>query len=186
MARVYLVDGESFLVVHIANLIETVGHRSESVRDRYWTPLTDNDSPDKYAAEVDKFFRVILRCQTGHPSEYKMPLTSVQSSYVSRLIQTLKGGGESSKMIGRFHDLSVSLLAPQAEDSDSHTWTSPIRCFLALRAVREDGNFVQADTLTGWLAKWKYFCVNCALLHATKLKINQGSSMIQLVSRPSS
>jgi hypothetical protein len=48
-----------------------------SIHDK-WMPLTHNDSPASYAAVIEKFFLVTLRCLNGHWSGYKIPLNPVQ------------------------------------------------------------------------------------------------------------
>jgi len=46
----------------------------------------------------------------------------------------------------------------------------PIQCYLALRGLREDGNFITPDILTGILAKFKYFCYTCSYLEANRIR----------------
>lgn len=72
------------------------------------------------------------------------------------------------------HQFSVSLLVPQPEGDDpclpGHGWTCPIRCYLAVQGIREDGNFIPPEVLTPRLAMLKYFCRNCALIQAEQVK----------------
>jgi len=151
----------------------------------YWNPLTENDTPDQYATTIEGFFRATLRCRAGHPSGYTIPLTEVQAAEADRLSQSLrlspsdKPEGEIAKeILETLHQFSVSLLAPQPEADDLSAWSCPVRCYLAARAIREDGNFITPNDLSPKLARFKYFCNNCALVQADRMKDSTPNGMI--------
>ncbi|SRR6266852_2581889 len=81
---------------------------------------------------------------------------------------------EISKMANALHEFSFSLLVPQLKaesDADiNQRWSCPVRCYLTVHALRENGKFVPPKTLTPVLAKLKYFSVNCALVKADRRK----------------
>ena len=143
--------------------------------DLYWTPLTENASQENYANLISEFFRVILRCYRGHCSEYTIPLTGAQSALADQLMDLLKSArAEISEVVDALHKFSFSLLVPQleaeAEADVDWRWSCPVRCYLAVHALREDGKFVPPKPLTQVLAKLKYFSVNCALVEANRRK----------------
>jgi hypothetical protein len=118
----------------------------------------------------------------------------VQATEADQLIQSLsespsdegdeadEGPGDSKceidKVVKRLHQFSVSLLVQQPEGSDSPGWTCPFRCYLAARGIIQDGNFIAPDVLTQWLAKLKYFCINCALVQADQTTGSTTGGMI--------
>jgi hypothetical protein len=157
-------------------------HRSNTFgpgKDTYWKPLPDNDSPDNYAAFIDGFFRATLRCRTGHPSGYDIPLTEVQATNADQLLACLmKDEYNAEEILSLLHRFTLSLLIeqpePEVNDPLACKWTCPIRCYLAVHAIRDDGNFISPKVLTPRLARFKYFCANCALIQADRTKDNKG------------
>ena len=125
---------------------------------------------------------MLLRCHTGHPSGYVIPLTEVQSAKADQLLQSLLCDFTDSeckiqKIVVSLHTLSVSLLVPQPdlvqlepEADKGQRWSCPVRCYLAAQAIRDDGNFISPDTLTQKLSRLKYFCRTCALVQADRTK----------------
>ena len=149
----------------------------------YWNPLSENGSPAKYAAIISDFFKVTLRCHAGHPSGYVIPLTEAQSIHANRLRESLLNGHEIGKVVRVLHDFSFSLLVeqplPGPETDSPEGWTCPVRCYLAVQAVKGDGSFITPDNLTQKLAKLKYFCNNCALIQAEGTKGTVPDGMIK-------
>ena len=152
-----------------------------SKHNKYWTPLTNNGSPKQYASVISSFFRLTLRCHSGHRSGYTIPLTKEQSAQAGRLLKSLTGGQEIQDVVNVLHDFSLSLLVsqPEAEAGNPQGWTCPIRCYLAAQAIRGDGKFITPDILSQKLAKLKYFCTNCALVQAEKTKRTTEGGMIR-------
>ena len=160
------------------------GRNIPSGKDQHhWTPLPENGSPDKYAATISGFFRAVLRCHTGHPSGYTIPLTTVQAEEADRLLWSLRLSSEEYKVentLDLLHQFSVSLLIRQPEpegslfevegDGDCSSWSCSVQCYLAVQGIRDDGNFIPPHVLTPQLAKFKYFCRNCALVQAEQTR----------------
>jgi len=137
----------------------------------------------KYTAVISDFFKVTLCCHAGHPSGYVIPLTEAQSIHANRLRESLLNGHEIGKVVRVLHDFSFSLLVeqplPGPETDSPEGWTCPVRCFLAVQAVKGDGSFITPDNLTQKLAKLKYFCNNCALVQAEGTKGTVPDGMIK-------
>jgi hypothetical protein len=141
--------------------------------------LTENGSPEKYAAIITDFFRVTLRCHSGHRSGYTIPLTKKQSTLADQLMESLKRGDEIQikEVVEQLHQFSFSLLIPQPEPGADHPqpetrglrWSCPVQCYLAVQAVRQDGTFISTSILAQKLAKLKYFCKSCALVQAKRM-----------------
>ena len=113
-------------------------------------------------------------------------MTEVQAAEADQLLQSLryspddKPEGEIAKeILESLHQFSVSLLAPQPKANDLSAWSCPIRCYLAAQAVREDRNFVTPDVLLPRLVRFKYFCNNCALIQADRMKDSTPGGMIE-------
>lgn len=148
----------------------------------YWAPLSDNESPDAYAALVDGFFRATLRCHNKHPSGYVIPLKEAQAALAKQLLQSLRLSDDRYRVedaLKLLHELSVSLLVSQPEGDDLTGWTCPVRCYLAVRGIKSDGNFIPPRQLTPELAKLKYFCRNCALIQAEWTKHTTEGGMLE-------
>jgi Orsellinic acid/F9775 biosynthesis cluster protein D len=165
----------------MANLTEPVCHRSTpGGPPPYWTPLTENGTVEKYGAVIADFFRMTLRCHKGHHSGYDIPLTETQTAQADRLVESLLQGHEIQQVVDVLHEFSFSLLVPQPEPkaNSPQGWTCPVRCYLAAQAIRGDGSFIPPDILTQKLAKLKYFCNNCALVQAERMKGDTPGGMI--------
>jgi hypothetical protein len=68
------------------------------------------------------------------------------------------------------HKLSWSLVNPLSEERGERMSDCPFQCYLALRGLREDGNFITPEVLTGILSKFKYFFYNCSYLQADRIR----------------
>jgi hypothetical protein len=98
-----------------------------------------------------------------------------------RLLQSLLNGNSESEWeieesLNSLHKFSIAILDPQPEGDG---WTCPIRCYLAARGIRKDGNFIPPEVLTPRLAMLKYFCTNCALVQAEQAKGSTTGGMIE-------
>ncbi|KAG1788380.1 uncharacterized protein HD556DRAFT_1312140, partial [Suillus plorans] len=65
-----------------------------------------------------------------------------------------------------YHNLAWSLVDADPDLCVVDRWANPIKRAIWLRALRPDGNFCEASTLTPDLAKLKYFCNITSLLEA--------------------
>lgn len=115
--------------------------------------------------------RAMVRKEQGH--EFKMPFahTETQREKLRYLIEQLANdAAEKSE-----HSRVEAVLAYQAfcwslvyvpESKRLGAWDSPVRRFIWLTALRDDGSFMDAASLTPLLAKLKYFCRVATLYEA--------------------
>jgi hypothetical protein len=143
-------------------------------------PLTHNDSPGTYAAAIEKFFLVTLRCLNGHESGYKIPLTTMQKEAASLLFQSLLS--PENDALNCLHRFSWTLLGPQPDTAEVTNWSCPLLCYFSAFALQKDGNFMSPDEYSGLGAKFKYFCHNTAIVEADLRSLSHPQGMIGLVS----
>ena len=125
----------------------------------------------------------MLRCHnTEHPSGYAIPLREPQTTLADQLLSTLRLPNDRYRVkdaLELLHKLSFSLLVLQPEGDDLTAWTCPVRRYLAIRGIRQDGKFIAPNLLTPELAKLKYFCTNCALIQAKQTKEDTVGGMLE-------
>jgi hypothetical protein len=142
-------------------------------REAYWIPLLDNESPKKYADEFSGFLVTTLRCINGHASQYNIPLTDHQKSLAQSLWVALLASLPDT--LDTLHTFLWSISVEQMEADDPSEWSCPLRCYLAARATRSDGNFISPGALSEINAKFKYLFYNVALYHANRTRADHGS-----------
>jgi hypothetical protein len=157
---------------------------STPVGDQPWRPLVDNRTPADYADLFRDFTVATLRCLRGHPSEYLIPLTDVQVGHARRFEQTI--GDPDAEPFETLHAFLVSLFEVQPEDvtddfdDGGRPLTGTLPCYLALKALREDGTFIPPGTYSGFLARFKYLACTVAAIEARRLRLALGG-MIRCV-----
>lgn len=115
--------------------------------------------------------RAMARKERGHEFKMVFVYTPTQREKLGALIECLvKDAKEQS------HDSKTeAILAYQAfcwslvhipEAKRLGAWDNPIRRFIWLMALRDDGSFMDATNLTPLLAKLKYFCRVATLYEA--------------------
>jgi hypothetical protein len=117
--------------------------------------LTENDSPDAYAANIEKFFLVLLQCLNDHPSHYNIPLSSVQKENARSLFQGLLQPEDD--LLDCFHKLCWSLVVVQPDTSEVTCWSCPFLCYFTILVLGKDGNFFMPDEFSSHSARFKYF-----------------------------
>lgn len=115
--------------------------------------------------------RAMVRKEQGHEFKMLFAYTKTQRerlhSLIERLIKDAIEQSQDSRM--------QAILAYQAfcwslvyipESKRLGAWDNPIRRFIWLMALRDDGSFMDATSLTPLLAKLKYFCRTVTLYEA--------------------
>lgn len=145
-------------------------------RDEYWVPLPDNESPDRYATELEDFLRIVLRTLPGHPSGYVIPLSDKQREAGLRLLRALT----SSQAIynQELHYFLYPLLVAQPRQTNPRIWDCPFQNWLAVRGLRDDGNFLTPEQTTGIFARAKYFIRSSAIIEADERHQDHPQGMI--------
>lgn len=136
--------------------------------DKYWTPLPDNSSPAAYCDMYANLVTVLWRCQSVSEGEYHIELDPEQNLALQRLVEAL-----STTEVGKLrllHSVITSLL-PTAP-APAGGGTEAMARYIALRALRDDDNFVGPEVLSGWLAKLKYLCHNATAVEAFYTQAN--------------
>ena len=152
-----------------------------SSREKYWSPLPENGTPDKYADTIAGFFRTTLRCYTGHPAQYGIPLTSAQQDAAKALLAALSTGSQPDDLSEVFHKFSLSLLTLVREGDGVPGWTCPFLCYFAALGLRDDGNFTPAEGFSPELAQFKYFCYTATIVKAYYKRAEHPDGMIGYV-----
>ena len=108
---------------------------------------------------------VTIRCFEQQPPLYEIPLTAAQKETLSRFLIVLRANGN---ILPPLEDFLFSICEQQQPGLGLETWTCPMQCFWAVRALRDDGNFIPPELFTGWLTKSKHLCILTTALHAIK------------------
>jgi len=144
--------------------------------DDYWTPLPDGQSISEYARLLHHWTHAILVTIEGHRSGYKFPLTPDDYERAAKLKSGLKGDSN-VVLIDTFHDFIKLFLYPKKvgrPKSDYSKWDDPFECLYALSALREDGNFQPASTVTRTFAQMEYHFHGAILYEAFRVHCQTG------------
>lgn len=107
--------------------------------------------------------RAILRKEQGHEFNMQFVYTETQRqklrSLVEHLVKDAAGQSQDSRLkaILAYQTFCWSLVH-SPESNRLGAWDNPIRRIIWLMALRDDGSFMDATSLTPLLAKLKYFC----------------------------
>lgn len=137
--------------------------------------MPDNESPDRYASELEDFLRVTIKILRGHASGIVMPLDEGQKLAGNALIKAL---GEIKDSTKDLHKFLYPLLVAQPHQRNPTIWDCPFQNWLAIRALRDDGNFLTPEQTTGILARMKYFIRSSAILEAYERHEDHQQGMI--------
>lgn len=131
--------------------------------DKYWTPLPDNNSPSAYCDIYADLLIVLWRCRSSSEDEYSIVLSQDQDTLLQRLVGSLSTVGDDTVRL--LHSFVTSLLQAPPGPVE-HSASDAIARYMALRALKEDNNFVGPEILSGWIAKFKYLCHNATAVEA--------------------
>jgi hypothetical protein len=168
MAQGFLPSSKCFFAQNTAR-----ANRFPECRSKYFRFLSGDN--DNYLAFFVQMVRAMVRKEHGH--EFNMPFvyTKTQQEKLRSLIEHLvKDATEQSQ-----DSKDAAILAYQTfcwslvytpESKRLGAWDDPIRRFIWLMALRDDGSFMDATSLTPLLAKLKYFCRMVTLYEALSRK----------------
>jgi hypothetical protein len=123
--------------------------------------------------------QAVLLSLGTHPSKYKFSLTVEARVAAEALLLTLEDPEPLEKSVDGLHSLIFHLLAAQEKEGESNKWDDALECFLAILAMREDGNFSEAKGLTQIFAKFKYLCRSVILYEAYQRGKSPNTTTIQ-------
>lgn len=130
-------------------------------RSKYFRFLSGDN--DNYLAFFVQMIRAMVRKEQGHEFEMLFVYTETQReklrSLIEQLIEDAAQQSQDSKVeaILAYQTFCWSLVY-NPESKRLGAWDNPIRRFIWLMALRDDGSFMDATSLTPLLAKLKYFC----------------------------
>lgn len=117
----------------------------------------------------------IIRAREGHYSNYALPLSTKQREALDAFTTALRTENNATVPL---EDFLFSICEEQPLMSEECLWTCPVQCYWAVRALRDDGNFIPPEIFTGWLSKTKYLCVMTAALDAVRHKQEYPNGLI--------
>jgi hypothetical protein len=122
-----------------------------------WKYHLTEDTQRLYAYPLHSLAYSILEAHKGHPSGYIFPLPP---NYLQRIIdlQACLEEPITTDHIPVFHNFIYPLLSAQSTILEENKWSMALECWLALYALKVEGNFCDASYLTGILAKLEYHC----------------------------
>ena len=148
-------------------------NRFHKYRSRYFRFISGDN--DNYLAFFVQMIRAMVRKEQGH--ELKMPFvyTENQREKLRFLIEHLAKDATEQSQDSRWEAILTYQtfcwsLVHIPESKRLGAWDNPIRRFIWLMALRDDGSFMDATSLTPLLAKLKYFCRVVTLYEALSYK----------------
>jgi hypothetical protein len=127
-----------------------------------WQYHLTTDTQRTYAYSLHSLAYAVLEAHKGHPSNYKFPLPPNYAQHVIALESCLKQP-LTLEHIPIFHAFIYPLLSAQSSIHEDNKWSMILECWLALYALKPEGNFVEASELTGILSKLEYHCRGATL-----------------------
>lgn len=136
-----------------------VGSRVPECRSKYFC-LLDNDN---YLAFFVQMIRAMVRKELGDEFKMSFVYTKTQQAKLDSLIEHLGKDATEQSQGSRIHAIHAYQafswsLVYTPESKRLAAWDNPIRRFIWLMALHNDGSFMDAVSLTPLLAKLKYFC----------------------------
>lgn len=137
---------------------------TNSLRAQRWTPVSDFNGA--YEDHHVQFLRCIIRQVLGHPFHLALPLTSEQKEAFKDLSTLLASPGSSKSEL----QSSIQLASWEMVRMPSKgSWQNIYQVYFALLALRVDGTYSGATSLTPHLAKFTYWIRLACLYQATSL-----------------
>jgi Orsellinic acid/F9775 biosynthesis cluster protein D len=139
-------------------------HNSRTKQDqRYWKVLGDNNTLSRYSQQLHALTRSILLTVDGHISGYSFPLTDSMITNAHALLDGLEEEPDLTSLLPKLHTLIYPCFCPQQRVNIYSKWNDVLECFMAIHALKEDGNFENGANLTQFFAILKYLC-RCTML----------------------
>lgn len=131
---------------------------STTQQSKPWQYHLTADTQRTYAYPLHSLAYSVLQAHRGHPTEYKFTLPPDYTQHIVALESCLKEPDASVEHIKLFHNFIYPLFSAQTSICEENKWSMVLECWLALYALKIEGNFVEPSEFTGILAKLKYSC----------------------------
>ncbi|EGN93511.1 hypothetical protein SERLA73DRAFT_156419 [Serpula lacrymans var. lacrymans S7.3] len=136
---------------------------SSTNTDHFHTLLTDS-SVDTYTEVLASYITFLFRTYTGFGDQaIALPTNPQQEDMISEFIHSLKNQAEEVPFP---HDILFSMMGPNDSAEEGDTFQCPLLRYIALGSLKADGTFIEAEWLTGKLAKWKYIIKCCVVMQS--------------------
>lgn len=147
--------------------------RFPECRSKYFRFISSDN--DNYLAFFVQMIRAMVRKEQGHELKMLFVYTETQREKLRSLIEHLVRDAAEQSQDSRLEAIFAYQtfcwsLVQVPESKKLGAWDNPIRRFIWLMALRDDGSFMDATSLTPLLAKLKYFCRVVTLYEALSCK----------------
>jgi hypothetical protein len=144
-----------------------------------WQAFADDKTLRTYSHPLISLVQAVLLSLDFHPSGYKFRLTSEAREAAEALLLILKDPEPLDRSVGGLHRLVFHLLATQRREGEGSKWDDVLECFLAILAMKDDGNFSEPKGLTQMFAQFKYHCRSVLLYEAHKRGKAENNAPVQ-------
>jgi hypothetical protein len=143
-------------------------HRDNSTKQKPepWQYHLTSDTQRTYSYPLHSLAYSVLQAHQGHPSNYTFPLPPDYTQHILALESCLKEPEASPEHLTLFHNFIYPLLSAQPSIREENKWTMVLECWLALYALKIEGNFIDPLEFAGILAKLAYSCRAVTFYHA--------------------
>jgi hypothetical protein len=140
-----------------------------------WQAHASDETLNSYGLTLQTLVQAVLWTLRPHLSQYRFPLTGVAQQAAEDLLRSLEDEEPMEVSVDTLHKLAFQFLAAQpGESADNNKWEDVLECYIAIAAMKEDGNFKQPKGLTQLFAKLKYLCRGTILYEAYRRGGNEG------------
>jgi hypothetical protein len=101
-------------------------------------------------------------------SDYKFPLSPATIRIGKALLKDLKSNVADSYTLSKLHALVYPCFSVRQSTGEYSKWNDTLECFMALHALKADGNFENGGDLTQFFANLKYLTRSIQLYEAVK------------------
>lgn len=157
VARISNVSFTFFSVIKGEKVTQIWQFRSKQ-NTKHWKVLGDDNTLQRYSQPLHALIQSILLTLNGHSSGYNYPLSANMIAAAQRLLNGLNTSEGISSLLPKLHALVYLCFSPQPALSPYSKWNDVLECFMAIYALKEDGNFENGADLTNFFAILKYLC----------------------------
>jgi hypothetical protein len=152
---------------------------SPKQNSKHWQTHGSNDTLRNYSQPLHSLARAILLTIQGHASGYQFPLTPESVAVGKSLLEDLDSDVETATLFPRFHKLIHPCFSAQNISGEYSKWNEILECFMAIYALKDDGNFENGADLTQFFAKLKYLCRSVQLYASVESIGDFGNDVIR-------
>ena len=111
--------------------------------------------------------QAVLLTLSGHPSEYRFPIDDKIREDGMHLLECLNSDSmDDAEAKDALHAFVFPFLTARVVTGEYSKWNEVLECYLAIAALMDDGNFLDAPQLTQTFAMFKYLCRGTMLYEA--------------------